>query len=573
LTTSAATPATLPELRAAVRVDPDNAGALDALGAALTERGEYQRALVFLRGASKRSPRNAEYLHHLASALLGCGKEEEAVWWLERAVQLDPVRLESWQLLGATYLDRLSRPEDAFRAYRHALQLAPHDILIYQSAARCRLNGRDPQAAIARMCELLPSADALQIRRGTGRALIETGRYEEAVAMFHDILVEFSNDAESLRALAQLSTGMHDMQAASQYFERALSADGNDREILSAYLMHWTRLGDMERARHFYHTRRICELPLNVFGAHPGARYWEGQDIRGKTLRLFSGDLYFGDAFQFVRFAQVAKQAGAKVIVLGPKPIRTLLRTVPGVDLVVARHDPAPPFEYYSAFFWLLFALQVPVEEMMGRAPYLHAAPDLRMDWRNRIRRKPGFNIGIVWHGSAYHRWNRYACRSMPLEQLRPLAAIPGVTLYSLQCGPGRTELTMADPPFPAIDLAPDFPNTAALIEELDLVVTIDTSIAHLAGALGKLTYVMLPYEACFRWMLDRDDTPWYENMRLFRQTEPGHWPDVVAGVGEAVRRLALEKLSDDGHELAGQRPDDGSLTVPSRERQAKGSL
>src|SRR5207248_2304220 len=101
----------------------------------------------------------------------------------------------------------------------------------------------------------------------------------------------------------------------------------------------------------------------------------------------------------------------------------------------------------------------------------------------------------------------------MPLEELRPLTAVPGITFYSLQCGAARRELTTADPPFPALDLAPDFPNTAAAIEALDLVVTIDTSVAHLAGALGKPTYVMLPYDACFRWMLNREDTPWYPGM------------------------------------------------------------
>ena len=130
----------------------------------------------------------------------------------------------------------------------------------------------------------------------------------------------------------------------------------------------------------------------------------------------------------------------------------------------------------------------------------------------------------------------------MRLEELRPLAAIPGVTLYSLQCGDGRTELLQADPPFPAIDLAPDFPNTAAAIEALDLVVTVDTSIAHLAGALGKRTFLMLPYNPCFRWMVNREDTPWYPATRLFRQTRPGEWSDVVTAIARALEPRALEQ-------------------------------
>jgi hypothetical protein len=123
----------------------------------------------------------------------------------------------------------------------------------------------------------------------------------------------------------------------------------------------------------------------------------------------------------------------------------------------------------------------------------------------------------------------------MALEDLRILASIPRVTLYSLQCGEGRAELWNANPPFPAIDLAPDFPNTAAAIEALDLVVTIDTSIAHLAGALGKRTFLMLPYNASFQWMVNREDTAWYPAMRLFRQARPGVWSDVVNAVARTL--------------------------------------
>ena len=131
----------------------------------------------------------------------------------------------------------------------------------------------------------------------------------------------------------------------------------------------------------------------------------------------------------------------------------------------------------------------------------------------------------------------------MPLNDFRPLASLPDVTLYSLQYGEGRTELLQADPAFPAIDLAPDLPNTCAAMESLDVVVTIDTSIAHLAGALGKRTFLILPYNACFRWMVDRHDTPWYPSLRLFRQCRPGVWSDVVTEVARALQQeLALRQ-------------------------------
>jgi hypothetical protein len=207
------------------------------------------------------------------------------------------------------------------------------------------------------------------------------------------------------------------------------------------------------------------------------------------------------------------------------------------VDLVVAPHDPTPPLDYEAVAFWMLWEMSVPVEEMICRGPYLQAPADLREQWRRRIMSTAGINVGIVWCGSPKLKLDRFRYRSMQVSDLRPLAAKRGVTLYSLQCGEGRTELLDANPPFPAIDLAPDFPNTAAIIEALDLVVTVDTSIAHLAGALGKRTFLMLPYNADFRWMADRDDTPWYPATRLFRQTRPGQWSDVVAAVGRALEQ------------------------------------
>jgi hypothetical protein len=388
--------------------------------------------------------------------------------------------------------------------------------------------------------ELSPGIDPLDPVRGVALALAETRRYHEAISVFHDIVRHAPHDHASLCRLGELYTGLHDLRTAEIWLERALAVNREDHHVLIANLLHWSRLGDFERARAFYRSR-MCGVKLQEW-LNQSPRLWQGQDVRGKTVRLVVGDIYFGDALQFVRFARVAKLAGANVIVEGPRRLRSLLRTVSGVDDVVAFGGAFPPYDFEAGAFGLLFALRVSIEEMLGDTPYLRAPAELRAEWRNRIRSVSGINVGIVWEGSPYRRRDPYGCRSIPLEQLRPLAAIPGIDLYSLQHGAARKELTIADPPFPAIDLAPDFPNTAAAIEALDLVITIDTSIAHLAGALGKLTYVMLPYDACFRWMLDREDTPWYPGMRLFRQTKPGEWSNPVAAVAKALVPLTAER-------------------------------
>jgi len=505
----------------------------------LATRGEYRRSFVCHRAAAVCRPENAKYLYHSGSAALTLGQAGDAAWRLDKALSIDPNYTEAWQTRGQLYVDYLKLPDEGLRSYVRAIELAPEDAINYQSAARCVLSGDGHGAAVARLRDAMPTGlDSLNVERGLASALFEAGHYEDAVQMLHDILRQRPDDQASMRVLAELYAGLRDWGAAQLWYERAMAA-GTDTLAAVYYVLHLSRLGDFDHARQLYRSHGLgapCESSMR-----PAAPRWQGQDIRGKTLRLIGGDRYFGDPLQYVRFAREAKEAGANVILQAPTRLRSLLRTVAGVDSVVAPYDPIPAIDYEAVAFWLLWELSVPVAEMVGRGPYVQAPADLCALWRRRIAPTAGINVGIVWRGSPQLLQDRFRNRSMRLEQLRPIAAIPGVTLYSLQCGDGRTELLEANPPFPAIDLAPDFPNTAAAIEALDLVVTVDTSIAHLAGALGKRTFLMLPYNPCFRWMVDRDDTPWYPATRLFRQTRPGEWSDVVTAVARALEPQALE--------------------------------
>jgi tetratricopeptide (TPR) repeat protein len=526
-------PQDLTNLRKRIRHNRDDAASLHSLGAVLAARGEYRRSFIFYRAAALRRPQNVKYLCSCAGAALSLGLADDARWYVDKALAIDPDSVEAWQIRGSLYLETFMQPDEALRSYIKAIELAPDDLSNYQSAAHCLCSGKAHPAAAARVRDAIPSAlDPLNMERGVAMALAEEGFYEEAIAMLHDILGQRPDDPTSIRRLAELYTGLRDWPAAQFWYEKGIAA-GNDPLVVIGYLLHWSRLGDFERARRSYHSHMQGENFDSILG--PASRRWQGQNIRGKTLRLDAGDLYFGDALQFTRFARVAKQAGARVTLQTPKRLRSLAQTIEGVDSVVAPHDPAPEVDFHASAFWLLYALDTPMDEMIGKAPYLQASGDLRTEWGKRIPSTSGMNVGIVWRGSPYLIRDRFSKRSMALEDLRTLANIPRVTLYSLQCGEGRAELWNANPPFPAIDLAPDFPNTAAAIESLDLVVTIDTSIAHLAGALGKRTFLMLPYNACFRWMVNRDDTAWYPAMQLFRQTRPGVWSDVVDAVARAL--------------------------------------
>jgi hypothetical protein len=374
----------------------------------------------------------------------------------------------------------------------------------------------------------------LTARRNAALALERVGRYDEAAARFEEIVRDSVVDGASLAALGRIWSGRRDWTRATQYFEQARPALGCDTLLLNDYMLHFARLGQVDRARAFF---RSYLQPLLFH--HPEAHHgpvWEGQDVRGKMVLLDVGVDYFGDALQFVRFARVIRERGGVVVVRGPERLRPLLARVPGVHLAISRGDRLVAPDYTASAFWLLLSLDEPESHLIGGTPYISARPDLREAWRKGIRQTGSLNTGIVWQGSNY--WcpeNPYARRSMPLEALRPLARVPGIQLYSLQCGPGREELLQAQDPFPAIDLAPDWENTAAAILALDAVVTIDTSIAHLAGALGQTTYIMLPYSPCFRWGMEGEDCPWYRSAKLIRQTEPGDWSAVVSAVASRL--------------------------------------
>jgi tetratricopeptide (TPR) repeat protein len=526
-------PQDLMDLRKRIRHNRNDAVSLHAAGAALAARGEFRRSYVYYRAAALSSPQHLKYQCSCAGAALSLGYADDARWHVDRALAIDPGYAEAWQIRGLLYLDTIRRPDEALRSYIKAIELAPDDLMNYQSAARCLVGGNADPVAAARAIEAFPSTlDPVSVKLGVAMALSEEGFYEEAIPMLHDVLRVRPDDSTAIRRLAELYTGLRDWPAAQFWFEKGIAA-GKDPLVVIGCLLHWSRLGDFERAKRVYRSHMQGED--FEFMLRPASRRWQGQDIRGKTLLLNAGDIYYGDALQFARFARIAKQAGARVIVQVPKRIRSLVRTMEGVDAVVAPYDSALEVDFHANAFWLIYALDIPMAEMIGKTPYLQAPADLRAEWRKRIPHSSGMNVGIVWRGSPYFIRDRFGKRTMALEELRPLTGIPGVTLYSLQCGEGRAELRNANPPFPAIDLAPDFPNTAAAIEALDLVVTIDTSIAHLAGALGKRTFMMLPYNACFRWMVNRGDTDWYPAMKLLRQTRPGVWSDVVSAVARAL--------------------------------------
>ena len=258
---------------------------------------------------------------------------------------------------------------------------------------------------------------------------------------------------------------------------------------------------------------------------------WDGKPLDGRTV-LLHPEQGMGDTLQFIRYAPLVKKRGGRVIVECQRPLVLLLESCPGIDRLIAQGDPLPAFDVHAPLMSLPAILQTNLDTIPAAIPYISAPAALVRKWRDTLAPFDGFRIGIAWKGSPKYGRDRY--RSFPLELFDQIAQIGGVRLISLQKGPGSEQVRDLAGRFPVVDFSGEldqgpaaFLDTAAVMTSLDLVITPDTALAHLAGALGVPVWIPLAFAADFRWMLGREDTPWYPTARLFRQTKFGQWADV----------------------------------------------
>jgi ADP-heptose:LPS heptosyltransferase len=269
---------------------------------------------------------------------------------------------------------------------------------------------------------------------------------------------------------------------------------------------------------------------------------WDGSDLAGKRLLIYC-EQGLGDVLQFIRYAAVVQRAGASVVLECPGALVSLLRRCPGIDELVAETRPLPNFDVHAALLSLPHLLGTTLATVPAEVPYLAANPERVERWREELAGVDGFRIGIAWQGNPRHPRDRH--RSFPLSQFEGLARQEGVRLISLQKGAGAEQAAALQGRFPVVDLPsePDmaeaaFEDTAAIMQHLDLVISADTAIAHLAGALGVPVWVVLSAITDWRWLRGRDDSPWYPSMRLFRQKTLGDWEGVFERIAREVARL-----------------------------------
>ncbi|MGN6367056.1 MAG: tetratricopeptide repeat protein [Phycisphaerae bacterium] len=437
-------------------------------------------------------------------------------------------------------------------ALEEALARKPDDLPLLSQLANALVNAQRPADALPffeRAFQLLPNDARLLNDRAL--ALTALGRFDEARADLAAALQRVPGFAAAHNNLANLLIMMGRHAEAITHCDIALLLDENhasamrNRAIAHLSLGHYAEgRGDYERA-----CTRFPDSPPTL----PNGVEWIDQPLEGKRLILLSHRHGLGDTLQFVRFAPQLKAKGARILLQCALPLVDLLRNAPGVDDVFPHDAPFPPAEYYIHLVTLLRALRIDLSNIPHSVPLLTADPALVARWRARLEslRKPKQRlIGIAWQGNPYHQWDQF--RSAPLAAFLPLASLPGIQLVSLQRGPGTEQIAAFQqhsnnalflPTTTAQSEPAHLADAAAIISNLDAIVTVDTFNAHLAGSLGKPVLLALSTVCDWRWLTDRTDSPWYPTMRLFRQRMLNDWPDLFERIAAHLRSSQFETV------------------------------
>jgi hypothetical protein len=373
--------------------------------------------------------------------------------------------------------------------------------------------------------------------KNRGAALGGLGRLEEALASCDRAIALRPDYAEAYADRAPALSALGRVEEALESCDRAIALQPDTAEARFNKGACHLALGDFERGWEGFEWRwksRYGPEPSGLPG-HP----WLGDSpIDGKTI-LVQAEQGLGDSLQFCRYVPILANL-ATVVLDVPRPLRRLLAGLDRRVRIIGDHDPLPPFDAWTPMMSLPLAFRTTLETIPASIPYLRADPERTAAWRERLSALPGRKVGLVWAGSPFSQQPRAQAmdrrRSMALAEFGPLAAVPGLCWISLQKGDAAAQL-----PPPGMDLhdwtdeLDDYADTAALVEALDLVISVDTSVAHLAGALGKPIWVLNRYDQCWRWLRERNDSPWYPNARLFRQRTPGDWAGVIRDVVDAL--------------------------------------
>jgi len=522
--------------RQALIFSPDPAFVACQLGYVLLEQKKWPEADAAFRQALADMPNQPEAYNGLGLALKGARRYTEAVDALRTALTLRPRYLEALFNLG-TNLQALERWAEAIETYKRALVIAPQSLEALSNLGNALWSARDfASAEIIHRTVLAQKPNHAPYHNNLGNALLGLDRFAEAIACFENALLLQPGCAETTCNLGNAHLAQNRLDEAIVFYDRALALDPRLRRADFCKSLVLLLKGKLKEALPKYELRWI--LKCAEYDGTPPREFWQPDlPLTGKTIFLCC-EQGLGDTLHFVRYVPILQKRGAQIILRVQPPLKQLLAAnFPGVQIVTPDEKNLPPFDLYCLMLSLPYVCGTDLDNIPAAVPYLVSPPEKVAVWRNRLGGSKRPRIGLVCAGNSIHRNDRH--RTIPLAAFNSLADAAGGPLYLLQkeLRPADAALLQAGAP-EFIDLAHElnnFTDTAAIIANLDLIISVDTSVAHLAGALGKPVWVLLPFAPDWRWMLERNDSPWYPTMRLFRQPTPGDWSAVLTQVTQEL--------------------------------------
>lgn len=523
----------------AIELKSDFAHAHNNLGNILKEQGRPDEALVRYQQAVRLKPDFAEAHNNLGNLLRELRNFDASAACCREAIRLKPDFADAYNNLGAALTEQ-GRREEAESCFRRAAQLRPYFAEAHNNLGNLlREQDRIDEAifSLREAVRLLP--EFAEAHGGLGMAYLRRGSFDEAAASCREALRLRPDRVESHLSLGFVLAEQGRGDEAIACYQHALELNPDYAEAHKNRALVWLLQGKLEQAWPEYEFRWKCpELPERPF-KQP---LWDGSPLAGRTI-LLHAEQGFGDTIQFIRYAPLVQERGGKVIVVCQRPLLPLLSSCLGIEQIVAQGDALPETDFHAPLLSLPRLFGTTLNNIPANVPYLAADERLVERWRQELGWNRNFKVGIAWQGSQKYRWDHK--RSIPLKEFEPLARVPGVQLYSLQKGYGREQISQVASCFSLIDLGDRldeaggaFIDTAAVMKNLDLVICSDTAIPHLAGALNVPVWLAISRVPDWRWLLEREDSPWYPSMRLFRQARHGDWKNVFRHMTAELKAL-----------------------------------
>ncbi len=513
--------------RVLLRHYPNQVQGWQLLGAIAHQGGKINTAVGYYKQAIVADSRHLPAYINLGAALRSLGKTSEAISYLAQAIAVDPQSLPAHYNLGNALFDE-GNFQAAVAHYRQVLALDSHHSQAHYHLGNALYKLGNFGEAIAHIQQAIALEPTHTEAHNTlGNLLLQEGRIAEAIACFQQAL---TLDSQYIAAHINLGTAFqeqHKTETAIATYHHALQIQPDFPDTHFNLAMSLLISGDLPGGFAEYEWRwRVKGHPALPTFEVP---IWEGADLTGKTLLLYA-EQGLGDTLQFIRYATLIVQRGIRAVAWVSPPLVRVLETIPAIDSVSSSLADLGPFDSWVPVMSLPRIFRTTLTTIPAEIPYITPPHPLQFSLKSHQ-----LKVGIVWAGNPNHKSDRK--RSCQLSDFQKFLTVPGVQFYSLQ--KGKTAETLPQNNFPIEDLGPqlnDFADTATAVAQLDLIITVDTSIAHLAGAMGKPTWLLLAYTPDWRWLLDRSDSPWYPTMHLFRHTQPGDWQEVGDRIAIALR-------------------------------------